>query len=199
MKNLIVLMLFCILAVGCVSSNTRGVIDNQIFYSSNQPNIKITVSDDYNFQEVKNHCYVFDNYSGEAVYISFFENSTIENTVDYYYHPSKWMFDYVKLSEKIDTGTLNILGKQWYYCNSIIKQSNGKCCFARNLGHFTSDHNVLTVRYFKRLSKHDCFKWENHDILTKEQIEIMTDVIKTFEEDVAFSNYTPLKTKKAKL
>jgi hypothetical protein len=189
MKRLF-LILVCLWLTGCVSSTIRGVNkEKNIFYSNNNPNIQIQLPSNYSYREggkgnMQHHFYKGDHH----VFLHFRPKIVNEAWVDYYYNPESWLFNHILLNEKINTGTLKILDKKWYYCNSLQKFES-ECYFVRDLGYFTQNHSVLDVRFLRKLSYDDCQILENREFLTSKQYELMQDIIESFEKEIEFTSF----------
>ena len=108
---------------------------------------------------------------GKFIYIHHHRHMVDESQVDYYNNPSNWIFYNIPMSSKIESGSLTILGKRWYYCNRI-QHFPGNCAVFRDIARFTVDHDVFIVRYAKALPSYDCSDWKNEKMLTAQQRDL---------------------------
>ncbi|MCP4340599.1 MAG: SHOCT domain-containing protein [Desulfobulbaceae bacterium] len=190
MKNLI-LILLCLGLTGCVSSTvSRGVNETEnIYYSSSSPNIKLQFPEyaTYNKGKVGQMSHRF-RLGNSYVYIHFISRPANETQVDYYNNPETWMFSNVPLSEKLSKGTLTILNKKWYFCNSL-KEEGRSSYFIRDIGYFDPSHSILYVRFVRPLTDIDKQILSNHEYLTNEQYKLMQEIIEDFNYSVKITNF----------
>lgn len=188
-----ILILLCLGMAGCISSSVvRGVDkDANIYYSSSNPNIQLQLPTFATYSEggrgQMKHQF---NRRRTAIYVDLIPHPANETQVDYYYNPEKWMFSDVLLSEKINSGTTTILDKKWYYCNSI-KKDGRRGFFIRDLGYFAPNHDILHIRFVKWLTYDEFQTVKDREYLTNEQYGLIQEIIKEFDSDIIFTNYTP--------
>lgn len=196
MKKLI-LILLCIGMTGCISSSVVRGIDKNTYYSSSSPNIQIQVPTRYSYERgargyMQHHFRNGENY----IFINFTPRMANETQIDYYYNPETWIFSHVPNSTIVNQGTKNILGETWYFCNSVPKE--GRYRLVHNLRHFSSRHNILSIRFVTCLTKKDYELLRDHEHITSRHYEAIDRLLKPFDE-VIISNYTPDLDKKTAL
>jgi hypothetical protein len=180
----IIFSAICFLLTGCATSITkRGMLDDNTYYSTYNPNIQIKVSPDFSYHAGKSGQFQHqfkNNIERKYIYIHHFKESPNPGPIDYYYNPSSWIFSDVPQSEKIESGTVNILNKKWYYCHYFRQSSTGSCALLKDIAIFTRDHDILKIRYIKELPRHDCDDWDRQDV----------DAFKAeFSKDIEITNY----------
>jgi hypothetical protein len=174
----------CFLLTGCATSITkRGMLDDNTYYSTYSPNIQIKVDPSFSYKAGESGKFQHqfkNNFKNKYIYIHHFKESPNPGSVDYYYNPSSWIFWDVPPSEKIESGTVNILNKKWYYCHYFRQSSTGSCAILKDIAIFTSDHDILKIRYVKGLPQHDCDNWDRQDV----------EAFKAdFSKDIEITNY----------
>ena len=200
MKNQIAVIsiAFCVFLTGCVKTKARGVLNDRIYYSTYSPNIQIKMSPDftcYNTGKSSNYDYMFINDLGNKyVVITYFKQHGPENIIDYY-TPSRIFND---VRNKIDSGTLKILGETWYYCDYFKQFSPESCGMVRDLAVFTQKHDWLMVRYIETLPYYDCDSWSDVKNLTSGQKEFISNFTADFSSDIEMDNYTPAREETGK-
>ena len=158
------------------------LVDNT-YYSTYSPDIQIKVSSDYSYHPGESgHFQHQFKHRSELKYISIHHITEPPNTtqVDYYYNPSNWIFWDIPPSEKIDSGTVNILNKTWYFCHSFRPLLTGACALLKDIAIFTEDHDVLKIKYIKVLPPSDCGDWDRQDV---------ENLKADFSKDIEITNY----------
>lgn len=198
MKKLILIIL-CLLLTGCISSSVvRGVNqEEKVFYSSSSPNIQIEFPTyaEYQRMGVGQMTHRF-SLGDSSVFVHFEPRPANETQVDYYYNPEKWMFSNVKPSEKLTQGTLDVLGKKWYYCNSLSK-NGGRVYFIHNRGYFDPSHNTLYLRFVRPLTDEDSRVLLDYEHITNNQYRLMQEIVRAFDYCVKITSFTPSKKKES--
>lgn len=110
--------------------------------------------------------------------------------MDYYLNPLTWIFYRIPDSEEINIGETTILGKKWYFRDIVYHRSSASCYLIRDLGYFTSWHDIFKVRYSQEMPPYHCSSWKQIDNLDQEQQEYLKRFLNNMDEDVRISNYT---------
>lgn len=195
MKNVKIfagLFIILMFLAGCVATK-RGLLKENIYYSTDSPNIEITVDPSFSYVEGQSgeakHQFRSDDNS-KGISIHHIKHDPNLTQVDYYDHPSQWIFGNIPADQQIETGTLNILNKQWYYCNSVEFVPNG-CLFIRDLRRFTDEHDIFLLRYVEGLPvDYDCESWIKTQHLSTEQKELVERLEKNFSNFIDISDYS---------
>ncbi len=197
MKNLstVIFIVIFFLLTGCAGTVTkRGMLDDNTYYSTYNPNVQVKVNPDFVHIEGRpgHFQHQFMNVRDrKRIFIHHFKESPNPGPVDYYYNPSTWIFWDIKMSERIETGTKEISGKKWYYCYFIKRPGNGGCMLVRDLAIFTRDHDILKIRYVKMLLDRHCNNWANADLksLTDIQMDSLKNFKAEFSKDIKISDF----------
>lgn len=165
------------------------MLKENIYYSTDNPNIQIKVDSSFRYVEGRSGELKrqFRNADGsKGIFIHHIKHTPNESQVNYYNHPSQWIFKNISTHRQIDTGTSNISNKQWYYCNSAEIVPNG-CLLLRDISRFTDDHDIFFVRYIEGLpTTHGCKSWESINKLSSEQKKIVERLEKNFLNTLIF-------------
>ncbi len=198
LKNILEVLIISIFVSGCSNVNTksifhskRGMLDNNTYYSTSSPNIQIVVDPSFQYSAgaAKQVRHKFFNQAGNrAIFIDFNKHATNESQIDYYEHPSHWIFSDIANSKTIETGTLLLLNKEWYYNNNVNFSEKG-CALLRDLRRFTNDHDVFFIRYVEALPPQDCEKWQAVKRLTDEQKDFVNNFVDDFSKLTEISKY----------
>lgn len=191
-----VLTAFLLLALCSCATIERGMIDKQSYYSTASPNIRIDIAESFTIVEEKSTSRRFEFLNKEDrryVLINFMPGLVNESIVDYYEHPSKWIFFEIPNCEEIEKGEIEILGKEWFYRDFVYHQSTASCSLIRDLGRFTERHDVLKVLYAQELPPYQCKRWKGFHNLGGDQQKALVQFLDNMALDVKMSNYTPEK------
>lgn len=191
-----VLIGFLLLALCSCATTQRGMIDSQSYYSTANPNIRIDIAESFAVNENTKSSQRIEFLNKEErrfVLINFQRGLTNENFVDYYDHPSKWIFFEIPNCEEINTGEMQVLGKIWYFRDFVFHQSTASCSLMRDMGIFTDGHDVLKVLYAQELPPYQCKRWKNLYRLAGDQQKALNRFLDNMALDVKMSNYTPEK------
>jgi len=184
---------FLLLVLCSCSSIDRGMIDNRSYYSSASPNIRIDIAEAFTINKEKSTSRRFEFLNKEErrfVLINFTAGLLNENMVDYYDHPSKWIFFQIPNCEEIEKGEIEILGKEWYFRDFVYHQSTASCSLMRDIGIFTEGHDVLKVLYAQELPPYQCKRWKGFYKLNGDQQKALDRFLGNMALDVKKSNYT---------
>ncbi|SDP81918.1 hypothetical protein [Desulforhopalus singaporensis] len=188
LKRLILIL--SILVFSSCAMPKRGLINENTYYSSDSPSIKVEMVGYHKYIADKKNSsrYIFANNENRFVYIDHFNHIPYENKVDYYYEPSTWIFSHIPSDSKISTGTTEILGKTWYYCDSANLKDNG-CALIHNIARFTYRHDIYYLQYVQVLPVYDCWEWRNTTQLSKKQKQTLSILHTNFENEIKFTSY----------
>jgi hypothetical protein len=176
---------------GCAATK-RGMLKEDIYYSTDSPHIQIKVDSSFSYVEggsgeAKHQFRSDDNSKGISIH--HIKHDPNQTQVDYYNHPSQWIFGNIPADQQIETGTLNILNKQWYYCNSVELVQNG-CLLMRDIRRFTDDHDIFLLRYAEGLPlDYDCESWKKIQHLSPEQKKLLKRLDSNFSKFIGISDY----------
>ena len=163
------------------------MLNNHVYYSTYSPNIQIKVNSNFTYDtDESGHLkHKFTNSRDcKLIFIEHYKYSGNKRKIAHW--GPNTVFKGV--SNKIDSGTLSILGKKWYYCDHIDISSE-QCVLIRDIAIFTQDHEWLFVRYVKSLPSYDCDNWKNITVLTDEQRKFHRNFIDEFSRDIEMKNY----------
>lgn len=189
-RALLVLSILALLFSGCAPIE-RGMLTKNTYYSTASPNIQLTIDSSFKYSQrgsgqLKHQ---FTETSGRGIYyIHHIGHNPNETQVDYYNHPTHWIFWDTPIDEQIETGELSILDKKWYYCNSL-KKSGDDCALIRDVRRFTRDHDIFLIRYVEEIPSYDCKNWQNINHLTDKQKERVNIFERNFSKFIEIKNY----------
>jgi len=185
---------FCII-LGCGGSKIeRTVLDDNIFYSSNRPKIRIKINPDFRFEEEKDERGLASNeLSGERssnVKINnyFFEGRisgkpravsiTIQEltTPGWFFQPK--IFD---AKNELDSGKIKIQGKTYRYCIFTVARPNNDL-LVRAIGRISgTDKNcMIKIVYLEQVTG----DWGKIDLLTADQQRQLNEFIEDSKKDI---------------
>ena len=184
-----------VLPVFCSCALTeRGMMNHHTYYSTDNPNLRIDVSENFSLDETSKGAnrYEFKNKEDRRfVLIKFIPGLTNETNVDYYNHPLKWIFFNIPNCVEIDQGQIDILGKTWYFRDSVYHPSTASCSLIRDIGFFTDRHDTFKVLYFQELPPYQCRIWKEVYRLNGDQQNTYNRFLHNMALDVKMSGYTP--------
>ena len=185
---------FCII-LGCGGSRIeRTVQDDNIFYSSNRPKIRIKINPDFSFEEkTEEKDFGSNELSGERttnVKINkfFFKDRiskkpravsiTIQEltTPGWFFRPQ--IFD---VQNELDSGNIKIQGKTYQYCIFTVARPDNDLLI-RAIGRISGfDNNCLIkIGYLEQVTG----DWSNIDLLTADQQRQLNEFIEDSERDI---------------
>lgn len=191
-KISIIAALALFLFSGC-SVTKRGLLNESTYYSTDSPNVKITLDDDFTHQPIDEDTSQYEFFTKDGtkgVVISQIKDNTPENIIDYYYPPLTWIFSGISKSEQISTGKTQILQTTWYFCDSIFHESGG-CGLVRTLGLFTYWNDIFSIAYLQGLPSFLCRDWKNTSNLTSSQQLLLSSFHENFDNYIAIESYHP--------
>jgi hypothetical protein len=181
--------------LGCAGTKVeRTVQDDNIFYSSNRPKIRIKINPDFRFQEEKDEKDFGSNeLSGERttnVKINkfFFQNRisgksrmviiTIQEltTPTWYFQPK--IFD---VENEFDSGKIKIQGKTYQYCIFAVARPNNDL-LVRAIGRISGTDNncMIKIVYLEQVTG----DWSNIDLLTADQQRKLNEFTEDSKRDI---------------
>jgi len=186
-----------LLAYGCAGTNTiRTVEDENIFYSSYNPKIRIKIDSDFTFNKktdvgdtgfsagmgeksanVKVNKFLFlDRSSGK--------NRAVEIVLKELVSP-KWSFKPVifNINNHFDSGSEKIQGRNYQHCTFAVKRKNDYVLI-RGLGRLVgANKNAMIVIYYVEPVGGD---WSNSELLTTDQKARINTFIENSQKDIQF-------------
>lgn len=191
LKEFTVLVCLVFLLAGCVVTK-RGMLSEHVFYSNRSPNIQLEVDPSFKHKrgKVNEYDYQFiDTGNKRWLYVEHYITAANKTQVDYYNHPSGWIFYGIPEDSIINKGEVEILGKAWYYANTLRRAKKG-CYFAKYLRRFTVDHNVFTIKYREWYPQNDCGMWQDMLTLSDNQQEFLRKFDQSFSQAATIKAYT---------
>ncbi len=188
----IMVMCVCVWIGLTACLNKRGALDDRTFFSTHYPNIKIEMSEDFTYQKGDPGSYKHQFFNEEAhryIFIHYQLHVANEGTVDYYENPERWIYSEWPDTTEIEKGRMEILGKNWYFRDSVCHTSTASCAMIRDLGLFTYRHDVLKMLYVRELPPYTCGQWKSASGLTEAQTQYRKEFLDDFDADVTITNY----------
>ena len=185
---------FCII-LGCGGSRIeRTVQDDNIFYSSNRPKVRIKINPDFMFVGEKDEKGLASNElsaaSGSTVKVNnyFFQDRisgkprsviiTIQEltTPTWYFQPK--IFD---AENEFDSGKTKIQGKTYQYCIFAVPRSNNDL-LVRAIGRISGTDNncMIKIVYLEQVTG----DWSNIDLLTADQQRKLNEFTEDSKRDI---------------
>ncbi|MCJ7757637.1 MAG: hypothetical protein MUP24_05780 [Gillisia sp.] len=196
----ICIVLFVLVSFGCGGSNIiRTVQDDNIFYSSSKPKIKLKINPDFKFDKKtdqgdtgfstglgeksvnsKTNKFLFvDRVSGK--------NRAVEIVIKELTSP-KWFFKPNIFNPKnpFDSGIIKILGNNYHYCTYAIKKPN-HYLLQKGTGRLigANKNAMIVIFYLARVAG----DWSNPDMLTAEQKRQLIEFTEDSKKDIQFIAY----------
>lgn len=186
-----------LIAYGCAGSNTiRTVEDENVFYSSYNPKIRIKINPEYTFikktdvgdtgfgtglgeksANIKVNKFLFlDRNSGK--------NRGVEIILKELVSP-RWFFKPVifKIKNPFDSGKVKIHGKNYQHCTYAVKRQNDYMLI-RGIGRLVgANKNAMIVVYYFEPVGGD---WSNRDLLTTNQKTLINQFAEDSQKDIQF-------------
>ena len=186
----------CILLIfGCAGpERVRTVQDDNIFYSSSNPNIRIKINPDFKFnKETDNRDSGFSSGYGEkssnrkVTRFLFIDRVSgkrrgVEIVIAELLSP-RWSFSANIFSPKnnYDSGRIKIQGNNYQYCTFVVRQPNNYLLI-RGIGRIVgANNNVSIVIYYLEQATGD---WSNINLLTAEQKKQLNELIEDSKRDI---------------
>jgi hypothetical protein len=180
---------------GCGGSRIeRTVQDDNIFYSSNRPKIRIKINPDFKFEEEKDERdFGSSELSGESttnVKINkfFFKDRiskkprAVSITIQELTTP-RWFFrpQIFNVENELDSGKVNIKGKTYQYCIFSIARPNNDLLI-KAIGKISGfDNNCkIIVEYIEQVTG----DWSNIDLLTADQQRQLNEFVEDSKRDI---------------
>lgn len=187
--NFVIVIFLVPLLLGCTAK--RGMLSDSIYYSSDNPNLQIEVKSAFQYKKGEkgklDHQFFFPN-GGQWLYIHRYTFESANMTqVDYYDHPSHWIYYGIPTDTILTKGETEILGKTWYFANNLNYNDIG-CYVIKNLRRFTSDNNVFSIRYIHRY--YTCDKLESPLVLDSGTEKLLKEFEKSFRKAVTITSYS---------
>ncbi len=186
-----VILFFCIVISGC-SIPRRGLLEDNVFFSTQSPNVQITVNRDFLYTKGKlgewEHQF-FDNENHKVIYIHHVLHNPNENNIDYFNDPEHWIYRSSDNTVDLERSAMNIYENKWYVQDFIEHSSTASCHMARKLSTFTSMHDLLHVLYAMEIPPYTCSSWLSTKSLSTSQNEFIEKFKKGFKEDIQIEKY----------
>lgn len=183
-------LIFFIFLSGC-SIAKRGV-ESHSYYSTDSPNIKVTVNKDFSYQPGKTGEFPHQFLDNERHRIIFFQHLLhypIQNKVDYYNDPESWIYVSSENFEELGRYTKEMVGEKWYVQEYVGHPSTANCFLARKLSAFTYRYDVMTMMYIWEIPPYRCKDWKYLGELSSSQQQYLADFRAGFAEDLEIESY----------
>lgn len=188
----VLLLSFFLLLPGC-SLTRRGVMEGNVYFSTKSPNVKISISEGFNYQKSSSgppqHQFVEEE-KHRFVYIHHIKHAANENIIDYFNNPEHWIYISSSDDVYIKRFTMDMVREKWYVQDFVNHPSSASCLFVRQLSTFTSWHDLLHVLYVWEIPPYTCSDWKSADSLRDSQQEYIEAFRRGFTEDVQIEEYT---------
>lgn len=176
---------------GCTASRVR-LVDEHTFLSMHEPKLQIEVDSGYTLKKDSQTRYSYEFLNEEEhryILIQYRPKPIHTNNIDYFEHPSKWIFYNIPNCDEIETGEIEVYSQKWYYRNFIHHVSSAQCAMVREMGCFTPSHAVLKVFYLQDLPPYKCPSWEGVSRLGAEQRAKYDVFLNNHRRDIQMSAY----------
>jgi len=199
MKKLLLLIIAIGFLFGCAGERVRTVQDDNIFYSSSTPKIRIKINPDFNFKEEKDEqksgfslgngdkssttklsSYLFiDHISGKRRAIEIRMIEIVEH---------RWEFRPNIFTQKdpFKKGIVKIQGKDYQYCIFSVNAPDGSYLI-KGIGKLVGGQGkaIFKIYYYEYVTG----DWSNFNILTSEQNKQLDEFIEDSEKDIQILDY----------
>ena len=174
---------------GCIAR--RGMLTDKIYYSNSSPNLQIEVNPSFKYEKGGRNEFdhkFTDLKNGRWFFLDYYIGSANDTQVDYYNHPSQWIYEGIPEDSIINKGDTELLGKKWYFANTLSRKSNG-IAFSKYLRRFTDRHNVFTIKYVKWYPKKECGMWNYSLALDVEKSMFLAKFDESLKKAVTITPY----------
>jgi len=188
-------ILISFLLGGCAGSKIeRTVQDDNIFYSSNRPKIRIKINPDFRLQEKKDEksSDFSEDFGERASNVKmdqfFFYNRISEKqrvvviTIQELTTPG-WFFrpEIFNAKNELDSGESKIQGKTYKYCIFTVARPQNDL-LVKAIGRISgADKNcMIKIAYLEEVSG----DWSNIDLLTADQQRLLNEFVKDSNKDI---------------
>ena len=199
MKKLLLLIIAIGFLFGCAGERVRTVQDDNIFYSSSTPKMRIKINPDFKLKEetdehetgfslgngdksstTKLSSYLFiDHISGKPRAIGI----KIEEIVEH-----RWEFRPNIFTQKdpFKKGIVKIQGKDYQYCIFAVNTPDGSYLI-KGIGKLVGGQGkaIFKIYYYEYVTG----DWSNFNMLTSEQKKQLDEFIEDSEKDFTFLDY----------
>ncbi|MDC3237266.1 hypothetical protein OAT93_00880 [bacterium] len=199
MKKLLLLIIAISFLFGCAGERVRTVQDDNIFYSSSTPKMRIKINPDFKLKEetdehetgfslgngdksstTKLSSYLFiDHISGKLRAIGI----EIEEIVEH-----RWEFEpnIFRLKDPFKKGIVKIQGKDYQYCIFAVNTPDG-FVLIKGIGKLVGGHGkaMFKIYYYGYVTG----DWSNFNMLTSEQNKQLDEFIEDSDKDFTFLDY----------
>jgi hypothetical protein len=194
MKKFLLLIIAISFLFGCAGERIRTVQDDNIFYSSSTPKIRIKINPDFKLKdETDSHESSFGSYGGES-------SSTIKVEkflfIDRVSGKPRWVEIVIqeiltrrwsynpnifKPKNQFYAGKLKIQGNTYQYCTFAVKNPNNYLLI-NGIGRLVGGNsNAMIVIYYLEQATGE---WSDFNMLTSEQKKQLDEFIKDSEKDI---------------
>ena len=199
MKKLLLLVIAIGFLFGCAGERVRTVQDDNIFYSSSTPKMRIKINPDFKLKEetdkqesgfslgngdksstTKLSSYLFiDHISGKPRAIGIEIIEIVEH---------RWTFNptIFKQKDPFKKGIVKIQGKDYQYCIYAVNTPDGSYLI-KGIGKLVGGQGkaIFIVSYYEYVTG----DWSNFNMLTSEQKKQLDEFIEDSDKDIAFLDY----------
>lgn len=199
MKKLLLLIIAIGFLFGCAGERVRTVQDDNIFYSSSTPKMRIKINPDFKLKEetdtqesgfslgngdksstTKLSSYLFiDHISGKLRAIGI----EIEEIVEH-----RWEFEpnIFRQKDPFKKGIVKIQGKDYQYCIFAVNTPDG-FYLIKGVGKLVGGHGkaMFKIYYYEYVTG----DWSNFNMLTSEQNKQLDEFIEDSDKDFTFLDY----------
>ena len=199
MKKLLLLIIAIGFLFGCAGERVRTVQDDNIFYSSSTPKIRIKINPDFKFKEgtdehetgfslghgemsstqkLSNYLFI-DHISGKPRAIKIEIIEIVEH---------RWEFKPNIFGEKdpFKKGIVKIQGKDYQYCIYAVNTPDG-FQLIKGIGKLVGGQGkaIFIIYYYENVTG----DWSNFNMLTSEQNKQLDEFIEDSEKDIQILDY----------
>jgi len=191
-QSILLSMVVCLVSSGCALPR-RGMLDTNIYYSNQSPNIKITVKENFHYKKGESQKFqhqFFDRENHRIVYIQHYLHEPNQTQIDYYGNPEKWIYESSDSIFDIERFTEKNLGEKWYVQDYVKHVSTMACFMVRDFKAFTSRNDVFRLMYVWQMPPYLCEKWSFVKSLDDSQQQYLREFREGLAGDIQMEEYT---------
>ncbi len=178
---------------GCGTKAYRGVTENNVYFSSQNPNVQIKINGNYKYRKgtVGKFKHQFLNPGDRrGVYIHFWANDLEKSLIEHYHNPDHWIYQSIKGGVEIERLRMELAGIKWYVRDVVAHNATDDCHMIRNIAVFTERYDVFKLLYFEIIPPYSCKDWKTADSLNVSQQKFLDHFRNSFEEVIEITAYS---------
>lgn len=184
----------CVLLLGIsgCSHTKRGMLDNNTYFSNQNPNVQITLGENYEYHKGERGQYQHqfsDQENHRMVFVHVFLHNANQTQVDYYDNPEGWIYSTPPDSVELNRFVAEMIGEKWYVQDVVYHPSTAACVLIRDLAVFTDAHDVFKLRYSWEIPPYKCDNWKTANSLSSSEGEYFNKFVAAFSDDVTIREF----------